>query len=317
MVDEFSKKPSDEGILQVALPLIDATVKKPVSVKAFKAKIKEIHQKLPYIPPEQVLILTKCITEFCALKMPEEKLSIYEFIGVLLILNWNMLDMRRIYENVIPLLIPKHLVSVFKDKPPLKEILEKLNTILDVASNFNPSAMLLITNHGEESGNKILQVLGHDFNMLLNHTHLSSKDMCLTLLLYNNCQMTEILGISLQRERVSLSDDNEWPVKYDKTKLLTPGKVSYLILHQLKRLGIQDVKNKLKKLCCKLIEKYNQCCSRTRTNEQFPVTFEEYFELFIRIMDESSSLPEVWYWLDEFSADHALQCKSVIVAACT
>lgn len=307
MVEEFSKKPP--SLLQVSLPLIDAAVKKTISVEAFKAKVKEIAQNIPYVSPEQGPLLAECIPEFYALGI-DEKLDIYIFIQALLSLNWNMFDTKRMYGNLIPLNIPKHLVSVFQaDERSVKDILAKLNEILDVASNSNPSIILLMAHRGKDSGNQFL-VLGHDFNMLVNHTSLRSSDVCLALLFHNNCQITEILSVFLQEEKVSLSDDNEWPVKYDQTKLLTPGKLAYLILHQLRRLGIGDVKTELKNLCCKLVENYNHS-----NRQKLPIKFEEYFELFIRIMDESSSLPEVRHWLDEFSAESALQCKNVIMAA--
>ncbi|XP_031564856.1 uncharacterized protein LOC116300189 [Actinia tenebrosa] len=312
--EEFFKEPP--ASLQVSLPLIDKAIKEAVSVEAFKAKIKEIAQKIPYIPPEQVKVLVECILEFYALEM-DEKLDVYDFIEVLLSLNWNMFDMRRMYGNLIPLSIPKHLVSVLKGKRSLKEIIPKLYRILDVASNLNPSITLSVTPHEKDSGNQILELLGHDLNMLLNHTCLRSSDVCLALLLYKNCHIMEVLSVFLHKDKVSLKDDNEWPLRYDQTKLLTPGKLAYLILRQLRRLGVAEMKTELNKICCKLVKNYNHDDPRICTNQQLANKFEEYFELFIRIMDESTTLAEVRHWLDEFSAEHALQCKNVIMAACS
>lgn len=314
MVEEFSKKPL--SILQVALPLIDAAIKETISVEEFKAKMKEISENIPYISPKVLPLLAECIPEFFAQGI-NEKLDIYVFIELLLSLHWNMFDTTRMYGNLIPLDIPKQLVSVIKDHAPITEILEKLNKIIDVASNANPSIMLLMTQRGKHSDNHFEDLVGHDFNMLVNHTSLRSKDVCLALLLYNNCQITEVLSVSLQKEKLPVTDDNEWPIKYEQTRLLTPGKLAYLIIHQLRRLGIDDVKTELQKLCCKLVENYNYGCPRTCAGHKIPIKFEEYFELFIQIMDESSSLPEVQYWLDVFGAERALLCKNVVMAACS
>jgi hypothetical protein len=218
--------------------------------------------------------------------------------------------------------IPKQLVLAFKEATNTGEAVKGMARIFEAVSKLDPLTLTgqFLFQYGGELQERLKELIQHDFNMLLTHTSLKVYDVCSVLEFYrslNHGDLPYVLALSREGDMRCPNASAYWSSKYNRFEVLTPGNLAYLVLNKLRRLEIpdSDVRNKTFIICCQLLNKH-------RLNQLVPCgcllknTLEEYIEFFITVINKSTHLAEIEHWLT-FLDHHAMQCKDVIMAACS
>jgi hypothetical protein len=322
---------SAQNVFVAAFIISVEMIKQYVSNVEFEIDIDEVVKEV-FISglgwPIRSLLYAECLTE-CCVNGFNDKRRIIMFIRKIVDLLKHLSEDDLIKMIDTRLQVPKQLVLTFRDASNQQNAVTGMERVLDVVRKLEPSNLsgtFQVKLSDEESRKKLnglaqyfiqsikelSEFLQFDFHMLLKHNSLTPNEVCSALQLYKSPCIIDLVS-TLIKGKERLEDDNDLSTKYVQSNLLTPGKLAYVTLQHLKRLGLRN-EDKASRTCCTLLENYK--ASRTCTCTPLQDGFEAYFELFVSIMNGSSHFSEIKPWLT-LRAHHAIQCKNVIMAACS
>ena len=308
------------------LPVVEATIKENSSEYKLKTEIKEIEETFLHVhDPQLVPFISECLRQYYLLDASEKKNIKVFILQILECLRNSQLNFEDIFHMIESVLnVPKQLVLVFQRAANGSEALRGMARVFDVTANvdrviFNGKFLLQFEKEDHE---RLTELVQHDFFMALRETSLMVSDACTVMEFYRHLNpedLVTILALSRKLDVKAKQGDNNafWLSKYTQDASLTPGNLVYLVLVHLQKIRIPkpEVSEKALAICSQLLANYAldrqvpcQCLLKT--------TFLEYVESFFLVIDQCSSISDIEHWLT-FLPHHAVQSKSVIIAACS
>ncbi|XP_031558024.1 uncharacterized protein LOC116294536 [Actinia tenebrosa] len=304
---------------------------KPVILQMFEVidQWKELYAKISGCS-ELAFLVMACIRHWYVLGLNEEGKRTRDFIVQIIeaieLFTWNDDEMNKVNKSCLN--IPKQLYLIFKEAKHNEEAKKGIVKAFDVVRKLDPSV------HAEDKSRESLIQL--DFYLLLKESSVTATDVCSAMLIRKGLDDSYLLDFStnLLENEYDIFDPVEGymdleifvfghacasePREKEKSEFPSPGYVAYLVLNQLRRLGVpdSDLRETTQNVCNKLLCYAFRDHGDRSAYSIYGGSADDKLRFSFNLMNESSYLAEFEYWLSSQKPHHFVaEYDDVIIKA--